>query len=168
MRITITKGAGKDAYLFERTDGSYARSCFPHKAPIPHDIVHLEVEAALGFKNGFIGMVAAGVEPADIAAYAKEHGHASSSRAQMPNDEIIELLQAERLVECFEAEIMGAPSDYETFIAVLETACAASHIEAPALTQKTVEIIRENLTTFKTRWLSLTIGESVTVEWNEI
>lgn len=49
---------------------------------------------------------------------AKAAGHASASRARVPVNSIVELLQAERLVECFEAELWGGASDGDTRCAV--------------------------------------------------
>jgi hypothetical protein len=60
------------------------------------------VEKRLEYQHGFWGRIFAGTAPEDIAAVAKAGGHASSAHAARPADDIVVLLRAERLVECFE------------------------------------------------------------------
>ena len=101
MRIAITKGASGDRIAVTRPDGSRADFGFPRKGPYPHDAFHFFVERELGLTRGFWGLIASGMAPDAVQELASAGGHASAKRAGTPDPAIIELVQAERLVECF-------------------------------------------------------------------
>src|SRR5437016_10106782 len=115
MEIRITKGTTSDRVEVRRSDGSRADTNFPKKGPIPHDVVHFFVESELGVVEGFWGMVASGRHPEEIQDVAKAAGHASASRASAPDPSIVPIVQAERIVECFEADLWGGGGDSQTF-----------------------------------------------------
>jgi hypothetical protein len=165
MRIDITKGQREDRIVVTRADRSEVATTFPHKGPIPHDAVHWFVERGLGLMGAFWGMVAAGRHPEEIAGIAKVAGHASASRAQVPAPEIVELLQAERLVECFEVKLWGGGGEPETFIAVAESACAASQVAPPALSLETVARIAGEVQAFAREWQAAPVGHVARFEW---
>lgn len=156
--IAIVKGAKADAVEIRRPDGRRVEFTFPKKGPIPHDSVHLIVEQALALRRGFWGMVASGVAPGDIQDLAKAAGHASAKRAQVPDASIVELLQAERLVECFEADLWGAPADCDTFRGVAEAACFESYVPTPALSDDTILAIRDQVAAFANEWIAAPVG----------
>jgi hypothetical protein len=158
LRIVFTKGPSEDAIGVRAGEREIARFNFPKKGPIPHDGVHLIVEQEMGFRRGFWGLIAAGAAPGDIQQMAKAGGHASASRAQTPSAEIVELLQAERLVECFEADLWGAPTDCETFRGVLAAGCAASFVPAPVLDDAKIAAIRARITVFASAWRAAAVG----------
>jgi hypothetical protein len=159
IEVTITKGEKADTIELRRPAGKTARFTFPKKGPIPHDAVHLIVEQELAFKRGFWGMVADGIDPGEIQEIAKAAGHASASRAEVPDPSIIELLQAERLVECFEADLWGAPADGDTFRSVVEAACFASFVPAPNVSDETIFSIRGQIASFAKQWTAAAIGK---------
>ena len=70
MQITFTKGQREDWIADSRDDGSRAETRFAHKGPVPHDAVHLFVEAGLGLTQAFWGTVAAGHHPGELAGLA--------------------------------------------------------------------------------------------------
>lgn len=161
MRIRITKGRREDVIIVEREDGSSLTSSFPHKGPIPHDAVHLFVEDGLGITDGFWGKVARGHHPDEIAALAKAAGHASARRRRSPDAEFIGCIQAERLVECFEADLWnGGGGDFDTFIATASVACEHSFVPPVAIVPEQIDRIRRELAAFQSRWSSLSIGEA--------
>ena len=168
MRIEITKGQSDDAIRIVRDDGSKATTRFPKKGPLPHDAVHFFVERGLRLDDAFWGKIVAGAHPDEIAALAKAAGHASASRASNPDPSIIELLQAERLVECFEAELwsMAGSGDNTGLIAMAEAACAASRVPLPALTSATFASIRGPLAAFAAQWRGAAQGHTVILEWD--
>jgi hypothetical protein len=166
MEIAITKGQREDRIAITRADGSQVETVFPHKGPVPHDAVHLFVERTLGLRQAFWGMVAGGRHPEVIAGLAKAAGHASAKRAGVPDASIVELLQAERLVECFEADLWsGGAGDAATFIAVAESACAASHVPPPALSADLIARIREEIAMFARDWQAADPGHTARLEW---
>lgn len=155
--VAITKGAKADIIDIRRPAGA-VRFTFPKKGPIPHDCVHLIVEQALAFRRGFWGMVAAGVDPGEIQEIAKAAGHASAKRAQIPDQSIIELLQAERIVECFESDLWGPPADCATFRSVADAGCSASFVPTPTLSDDIILAIREQIARFAKEWIAAPIG----------
>lgn len=158
LQVAIIKGASADDIEIARPTGQVVRFSFPKKGPIPHDSVHLIVEQALGLKRGFWGMVASGVDPGDIQEIAKAAGHASASRAKVPDASIVELLQAERLVECFEADLWGAPADGETFRGMVAAGCTASFVPPFVLADDTILAIRAEIEAFATEWIGAPLG----------
>ena len=165
MEIIFKKGADKDYITAHRADGTIVNTTFPKKGCYPHDAVHVIVEKHLNFQNGFWGFVAGGMTPEEVGTLAKEGGHASSKRAEVPAENIHELLMAERTVECFEAEMWGELSDYETFRAVLNAACATSHVDMPQINDSEIAYIRDILKSSAKEWQSLENDEIMTMPW---
>ena len=167
MEITLTKGRTSDRVAFRRDDGSADSFDFPKKGLTPHDAYHYFVERELGMARGFWGMVASGIEPAAIQQLAADAGHASAKRARSPDTSIVELLQAERLVECFEAESWSGGSDDEGIMAMAEPGWVASHVPAPSDVRNRIPTIRTQLRAFEERWKELALGESIELIWEE-
>ena len=166
MQITFTKGQREDWIGIERDDGSRADTRFPHKGPMPHDAVHLFVEAGLGLKRGFWGMVGEGRHPEELAELAKLGGHASAKRATEPDAGIIELLQAERLVEVFEADLWsGVSGDVDALLDLGRTACANSHVAMPDVPTGAFPRIRSSIAGFAADWQALPVGHKTQLNW---
>lgn len=167
MRITITKEANGDRIDIARADGSQAVTHFPRKGPTPHDAVHYLVERDCDLKRAFWGLVADGLPPEGIQDMAKAGGHASAKRADVPDESLIELLQAERLVECFEATLWGGQLDLPAFRSVAETACDSSHVPLPAISDETIASIHAEVVALARRWGSAYAGETLELDWAE-
>lgn len=168
MRITITKGQGDDLIAAIRDDGSRFAARVPQKGPVPHDAVHLFVEQGLGLRGAFWGMVAGGYHPEEIAAVAHAAGHASASRARVPDAEIVALLQAERIVECFEADLwLGGKGDPAELLTLAATACDTSFVPLPPVTPHQVEAIRHALQAFAADWMPAPPGHAASLDWPE-
>jgi len=166
MRIEITKGVREDRIALVRTDGSRAETVFPKKGPVPHDAVHWFVERELGLADGFWGMVSAGPHPEQIQQIAKDAGHASAKRAGAPGAEIVQLLQAERVVECFEADLWsGGEGAAEDLVALAETACGYSQVPLPGLDVAAVQRIRAGLVVFAREWMNAPLGHVAVLDW---
>lgn len=166
MRIEIAKGAREDRIAITRADGSRVETRFPKKGPLPHDAVHWFVERELGLAKGFWGMVAAGLHPDEIQEIAKAAGHASAKRAGLPDAEIVELLQAERLVECFEADLWSPGGSAADLAALGESACCFSHVPAPVgFNEATANRIRSALGGFARDWIAAPQGYCAALEW---
>ena len=156
MIIKITKGRTVDYLEISRNDGSTANESFPKKGFTSHDAIHYFVEATLQLREGFWGTVARGNSPTDIA-----------SRSHVPEPHIVQLLQAERLVECFEADAWGGTADAETFIEIAAAACEASHVPMPELTPSYVESLRAQIAAFQEIWVAAPIGHVAEFNWEE-
>lgn len=167
MQITFTKGNREDFIAILRGDGTRAETRFPHKGPVPHDAVHLLVEAELGLRCGFWGMVAEGRHPEELAELAKLGGHASAKRAEVPAEEIVELLQAERLVEVFEADLWGGQQgDCADLVALGATACDYSHVAVPETFDAAAATrIRKRLAELAQNWVAAPHGHAALYEW---
>ena len=165
MQVEISKGQTQDYIRIERSDGSIAETTFPKKGPIPHDVVHYFVEKELGFGNAFWGMVASGIHPEAIAEIAKQAGHASASRATTPDDNIVELLQAERIVECFEADSWSHSPDNESLAAIAKTACESSFVPLPEMDNAAIETIRSGIAAFAREWTASATGFRFRFDW---
>jgi hypothetical protein len=152
MHVTIIKGTNEDRIGLIRADGSRAETTFAKKGAFPHDAVHYAVEKHLGLAEGFWGKVAGGCDPEEISEMAKAAGHASASRAQVPEPHIVELLQAERIVECFEADMWGGPAADDMLLETIVVACDYSHVPVPPINGATISAIREELAALNARW----------------
>ena len=166
MRITITKGEREDRIVAVRPNGSSVQTTFPHKGPIPHDAVHFYVESALQLGDAFWGMVAAGLHPEEVAEIAKAGGHASAKRATDADGSIIRLVQAERVVECFEADLWsGGTASEETIRDAVEAGCAQSLVPTLKVSDEAIATIRCKLTELVKRWPAAAPGESLVLDW---
>ena len=165
MEIAITKGRNADFIVILRGDGTRVETNFPHKGPVPHDAVHFFVERGLSLRQAFWGMIAAGAHPEDLLEIAKAAGHASTKRAVVPDPDIVELIQAERLVECFEAELWSGGSDDAGLIAMAEAGCEASHVALPAMTPSALGGAREALRSFAAEWIAAPVGHVAQLDW---
>lgn len=152
MDVTITKGERVDTVLVQHDDGHQVESRFPTKGPLPHDAIHYIVETEFGLTDAFWGKVAAGHKPEEIQAMAKAAGHASATRALPPEPHIIELLQAERLVECVESAIWGRMPDAETFRSVAGVACESSHVPLPDISDAALANIERRIADLQVQW----------------
>lgn len=166
MRITITKGRSEDWIHAQRNDGTIAEATFPKKGPVPHDAVHLFVERELRLAQGFWGMVAAGHHPEELLEIAKAAGHASAKRAGPPDAAIVQLLQAERIVECFEADLWGGGGAAADLIALARTACDTSYVPLPAVfDEPAAEWIGSALGEFARDWIAAAPGHAMVLDW---
>lgn len=167
MKVEITKGTDRDWIEISRDEESPEKTSFPKKGPMPHDAVHFIVETELKLRNGFWGMVADGVRVADVQDIAKKAGHASASRARLPDASIVELLQVERLVECFEADIWSGADDVELFQDIARVACESSFVPDMQISTDAIKAIRSQLKKFQAAWTVAPIGHTVSFEWRE-
>lgn len=168
MRITITKGPDGDRIAVMRADGSREAFAFPRKGPYPHDAFHFFVERELGMARGFWGLLASGLAPDAVQTLAHAGGHASAKRAGTPDAAIIELVQAERLVECFEAASWSGGADDAMIMAMAEPAWAASQVPAPDMMTERLTAIRGALDPFLDQWRALPEGGSLALEWPDM
>ncbi|WP_288804441.1 hypothetical protein [uncultured Novosphingobium sp.] len=172
MEIVITKGLASDHIAIRRASGEAIETTFPKKGPVPHDAVHFFVEQGLGFARGFWGLVAEGRHPEELAELAKVGGHASAARAREPDAQIVQLLQAERLVECFEADLWSGGCDDEALWAMARTACESSFVPLPPSLQTMAQRdalgrVRDAIAAFACDWFDGGEGFVARLDWPE-
>lgn len=166
MEICITRGANADRIEARGGAAPVVRFETPHKGPVPHDAVHYFVERAFGLDQGFWGLVASGLAPDDLQALAIAGGHPSASRAAVPDAGIVQLLQAERLVEVFEADLWGGGQGAEAdLLALAEVACTTSHVPLPAVPAGSVRRVQSDLQAFATAWADVPRGGEARLDW---
>ena len=165
MRITFTKGTSDDLIEAVRSDGSRVSTRLPKKGPVPHDAVHYFVESELGVTGGFWGMVADGCHPEEIQDIAKAAGHASAARAQIPDPAIVPIVQAERVVECFEADLWGGGADGDTIRDMVKSGCEQSLVPVLNINDEAILRIRARLGDFRDRWSALPVGGACSFDW---
>lgn len=126
MKIIAKKGAKQDKYDLLRCireDGSETAMPMPRQGVLAHDLIHYVVESALGYRHGFLGMVASG---ADIA-YAMQQSH------DLQAELAVQAKYAESIVESLQAQLWSGGFDPAQFQAGLESACASRDCTAPDL-----------------------------------
>ena len=166
MRITITKGEREDEIEAVRADGSSVRTSFPHKGPIPHDAVHFYVESSLSIRDGFWGMIAAGRHPEEVQEIAKAGGHASAKRGTVPQTSIVRLVQAERVVECFEADLWsGSCTSADTIRDAVAAGCAQSSVPQIEISDDAIAAIQSKLRDLAKQWPQTAQGERLVLDW---
>ncbi len=159
MLIRFTKFAGKQDWLeCWRDNGSSTQWPMPKQGILPHDFVHYIVEDTLNLKRGFYGIMANAVvipkssPPWDVAEF-------------MLGDSM-EALQAESLVECFQAELWNENQPGENFQDMLQVTCEKREIPTPQeITEADLDQVRVRLHHFRHRWEALGIGESIEVQF---
>jgi hypothetical protein len=165
MKIRIIKGRTSDELAIRRLDGTELRADFPHKGPVPHDAVHFFVEQALGLSNGFWGMVASGRHPDEIGALVAAAGHRSASRCEAPDPSFLEVIQAERLVECFEADLWGGGGSDDDLRAMAVSGCELSCVPVPDLPEPAIARARADLQALLASWPSAATGHQLVLHW---
>ena len=107
-----------------RRDGSETSTAMPRQGILPHDLVHVVVESGLGWRHGFLGMIAAGF---DIGwTMAQTHDPAARDVAD-------QAIHAEAVVESLQAQLWSAAFDDGLFLDGVRSACEARGRSVPAL-----------------------------------
>ena len=164
MEITFVRTGGKhDKIYVHRTDGSETSWTFPsYGDEVPHDLIHLVVEAAFELKDGVYARVDRGVDMARVNELANRLGGANKYERQgMGGGDVL----------VSEALAAGASpfledSDVDRLRAMRE-GCEKYGVTAPATV--TVERIREARTVlkaFRRRWAALDAKGSLRVEFD--
>lgn len=96
---------------------------------------------------------------------AKAGGHASASRAGVPDAATVEMIQAERLVGCFEADLWDGGADDADLLSVAEAGCAASQVAMPAVDPVAVGRIRREIRRFADEWRAAPVGHAAEFDW---
>jgi hypothetical protein len=167
MHVTIVKEERFDRITIQRFDRTMAETRFPKKGPLPHDAIHYVVEDVMGFTRGFWGMIASGLNPEAVQDMAKAGGHASASRADVPHPDIVQLIQAERLVECFEANSWGASAAPDALRSVAQVACEASHVPLPHLPDAAILQVTDRVMALHRHWVPAPMGYVFSFTWSD-
>lgn len=166
MDIRIRRGGRADVLEAILPGRPPVRFETPNKGPVPHDAVHVFVERAFRLEKGFWGLIATGLSPDDLQALAATGGHPSAARASVPDAGIVQLLQSERLVEVFEADLWsGGQGKAEDLLALAEVACASSGVDLPPAPAGAVAAVQADLQGFARAWADVPRGGEARLEW---
>ena len=153
ISVEIIKGAREDRVVVGRNNTAPLSFRFPKKGPLPHDGVHHVVESVMGLQNAFWGRIKAGQSPDAIQQLAHAGGHPSAKRAAKPAPDIVEMVQAERLVECLEADAWsGGDGDLATFNEVYGAACSQSCVDPLPLEERSLAALRAGMKEMARQW----------------
>ena len=164
MEVSFVRQRGRrDRVYVHRTDGSEASWVFPTYGDIlPHDLVHLIVEAAFGLRRGFWGLVDAGIDPARVNAEASRRGGPDKYNGFAPDR--TEILLAEALAN---ARWSDATADVRHRRAVIVESCERFGVSVPAnLADETIEQVQRVLGDLADRWRTLSDRTAVTLRFD--
>jgi hypothetical protein len=162
MRIQFTKQSGKyDRMTCIRTDGTTTSCPMPRQGILPHDFVHYVVEETLDLRQGFWGILAIGV------GFPKSEPPWDAAEFDLPD--LTQALQAESLVECFQAEMWNGFQQSSHFAEILQVTCHARNVPAPEpISSEQLAQVRSQLQLFSQQWQSLAVGETLEVEFADL
>jgi hypothetical protein len=153
LEASFVRVAGqRDRIYVHRSNGAEVSWVFAtYGAELPHDLVHLVVEAAFGLRHGFWGRVDAGVDPGRINDEANRTGGADKYRGFGPDRR--EILLAEGLAAA--PWLDPSRSDAERREAILQSYAGAG-IEPPAEEAlDRIAEVGEALERLRARWRAL-------------
>ncbi|MBV8984257.1 MAG: hypothetical protein JO248_07425 [Acidimicrobiia bacterium] len=152
LRVTFVRKRGqRDRVYVQREDGSSTGWDFPtYGDALPHDLMHLVVEDALGMRHGFWGLVDAGVEVALVANEATLV-RGAKPLTEDPGADLEGLLDAERVVTNWTAFARGGADGTE---------------HSPPDAGQVGEALASRLRTAQREWRELADGESISLIFN--
>jgi hypothetical protein len=167
MRARFVRTEGqRDRVYVTRTDGTETSWAFPsYGDALPHDLVHLVVEAAFGVRRGFWGRVDEGLDVARINAQANRAG--GKDKYVGFGEDLRELFVAEGLAgvgwladEAFGDGLAGVGwlADERTpdeQISAVADACRRMSVEPPSMSPARIAQTRAVLTALTTKWRTL-------------
>ena len=143
-----------------RRDGSETATSMPRQGILPHDLIHYVAESGLGWRHGFLGMIAAG---ADIG-WTMEQTHDPANRAVAD-----QAIHAEAVVESLQAQLWSGAFDAGMFMEGLRDACAVRGREMPDLSGIDVEeALYRRAIELGVRWQQVPFYSSLEVEMEHV
>jgi hypothetical protein len=153
LKASFVRTVGdRDRIYVVRSDGSEVSWAFPtYGDGLPHDLIHLVVEAAFGLAQGFWGRVDAGADPAAIMADANRRG--GSKKYSGFGTATSELQLAEALAN--PGWLVGEPSAASLRERII-AACRESGLAAPELlSAERIDQVRVVLKRLASQWRGL-------------
>jgi hypothetical protein len=142
-----------------RRDGSETATSMPRQGILPHDLVHYVVESGLGWRHGFLGMIAAG---ADIG-WTMEQTHDPANR-----DATDQAIHAEAVVESLQAQLWSGAFDGALFLEGVRSACEVRGRSVPALPSGAGSTLFEQALALNARWQQLPFHGALSLEMPEL
>ena len=142
-----------------RRDGSETTTLMPRQGILPHDLVHYVVESGLGWRHGFLGLIAAG---ADIG-WTMEQTHDPANR-----DATDQAIHAEAVVESLQAQLWSGAWDEALFIDGVRGACEVRGRTVPVLPPGAGHTLFEQALALDARWQQLPFHGTLALEMPEL
>jgi hypothetical protein len=170
MEIVMTRTAeGRSTTRVRRDDGVVLE--LPSYVPLhrlPHDLAHFVVERALGFTWGFWGSIAAGAifGGMEVVPRRRRTARIKERSRQVMKDASSRVTEAEAVVgtvvEIYQRRLLR---DWSAARALLAGTWRPTHPSRGLPTQSEMSHVCQALSDAERRWLSMTIGRSVTLVW---
>jgi hypothetical protein len=163
LRATFVRTAGQpDRVYVVRPDGTEVSWSFPSYGDmLPHDLVHLVVEAAAGLRDGFWGRVARGVDPARVNALADGAAGKLADKYAGYGDDLRELVVAEALAAY---PWTADDPDYRAAVLADWRERIGAGVEPPS--SERIATVRAMLEALTARWRTLLPKGSLVVEFD--
>jgi hypothetical protein len=126
-----------------RRDGSETATAMPRQGILPHDLVHYVVESGLGWRHGFLGMVAAGFD----IGWSMEQAHDPANRSIAD-----QAIHAEAVVESLQAQLWSGGFDDALFLDGVRGACEVRGRGVPELEPGVGSRLFEQAQALNARW----------------
>jgi hypothetical protein len=126
-----------------RQDGSETAASMPRQGILPHDLVHYVVESGLGWRAGFLGLVAAGAE----IGFTMQQTHDPANR--MSADQAI---HAEAVVESLQAQLWSGSFEDALFLDGVRSACEVRGRSVPVLPAGIGNLLFDQALALNARW----------------
>ena len=153
LRATFVRQRGKrDSVYVTRSDLTTTSWLFPsYGEGLPHDLVHLVVEACFGLRQAFWGRVDDGADPARINQHANRTGGPDKYRAFGPDQRAIMVAEALAAMHWFDVD-----RDDAALCESLAESCAQFGVETPPnACPDRIAIVRQKLGELRRRWRAL-------------
>src|SRR5262245_13460872 len=153
MDVSFVRVRGqRDRIYARRTNGSEVSWVFPtYGDELPHDLVHLVVEAAFDVRQGFWGRVDEGVDPARVNDEANRAGGGNNYRGF--GEDKRDLLLAEGLAA---ARWLGAEHSDEGRREGIAEMCGKIGVEIPqTVTLERMAEVRASLRRLREEWQAI-------------
>jgi hypothetical protein len=142
-----------------RRDGSVTTTAMPRQGILPHDLLHYVAESGLGWRHGFLGMIAAG---ADIG-WTMEQTHDPANVAVAD-----QAIHAEAVVESLQAQLWSGVFDDALFLDGVRSACEARGRSVPALDAGSGAALFEQALALNARWQQVPFHGALALEMPDL
>ena len=147
---------------------------------IPHDLMHLVVEAQLGFRRGIFGQLAAGGDagtfhvPMNPGENSRKLGRVRK-RVRGKGQKLLkegrdESVRSERATYICWYEWLTRSSSSTQAMAkqAKEVRATATDEELEVLNEKKLDVICEHLDQLSSHWSSLEVGQAIAIKWPDL
>ena len=164
MKVTFVRTVGKpDRFYVVRADGTEASSSFPsYGDALPHDLVHLVVEAGFELRNGIWARVARGVDLEAVNAQANRMGGKVAQKYAGLGEDLAEVFLSEALANASWRERTLSPAER---VGDIRASCARFAVPMPAsVTPERSARVHDVLERLGQRWRALVPKGAIALE----